>query len=62
MSIEATRQTIADEEQKLKDDREALLDMQEKTKAKQESVRTLRPRKIRKCKAMPVRLIPPRAR
>ena len=42
---EATRQTIADEEQKLKDDREALLDMQEKTKAKQESVKTLRAQK-----------------
>ena len=42
---EATRQTIADEEQNLKDDREALLAMQEKTKAKQESVKTLRAQK-----------------
>ena len=42
---EATRQTIAEEEQKLKDDREALLTMQEKTKAKQESVKTLRAQK-----------------
>ncbi len=42
---EETRQTIADEEQKLKTDREALLTMQEQTKAKQESVRTLRAQK-----------------
>ena len=42
---EETRQTIADEEQKLKTDREALLTMQEQTKAKQESVSTLRAQK-----------------
>ncbi len=42
---EETRQTIADEEQKLKNDREALLTMQEQTKAKQESVKTLRAQK-----------------
>ena len=41
----ATRQAIADEEQKLKDDKAALVDMQEKTKAKQESVKTLRAQK-----------------
>ena len=35
---EETRQTIADEEQKLKTDREALLTMQEQTKAKQGQV------------------------
>ena len=42
---EATRQEIADEEQKLKDDREVLLNMQEQTKAKQASVQTLRAQK-----------------
>ena len=41
----ATRQAIADEEQKVKDDKAALVDMQEKTKAKQESVKTLRAQK-----------------
>ncbi len=42
---EATRQTIAEEEEKLKNDREQLLDMQEQTKAKQASVQTLRTQK-----------------
>ena len=48
---EATRQTIADEEQKLKDDREALLTMQEQTKAKQDSVKTLRSQKNKELKS-----------
>ncbi len=44
-AYEETRQTIAAEEEKLKNDREQLLDMQEKTKAKQASVQTLRAQK-----------------